>query len=425
MMINAESLPPHIVHVDLDAFFASVEQLHDPCLVGRAVLVGGSGPRGVVATASYEARRFGVRSAMPMRRARQLCPHAVVVAPRMEVYGSLSRRVMAILAGSGAALEQASVDEAYLDMASVMGDGPTGAAPLAAALRRQVHTETGLVVSVGVGTSKLVAKLASAAAKPDGMVIVLGSNTVEFLHALPVTSIPGVGPATFAKLGRYGVVTIGDLAAIPEATLMSALGRAAGHNLAELAWGRDNRMVSAAAAPPKSISQEETYDTDLVAPHEITSELRALSVRVAGRLFGAGVAAGSITLRVRRADFSTITRTRTLLDPSDDFTVITAVATELFAALPAQGPIRLLGVIAASLTSEVQETLFPAMAPLAGAGPGALDTGGLVPGEQVDHPVFGPGTVERVGPEVVVVRFADRRARPIDVAYTALTRHHD
>ncbi|HVM40818.1 MAG TPA: DNA polymerase IV, partial [Acidimicrobiia bacterium] len=261
---------PSILHVDLDAFFASVEQLLDPALRGRPVVVGGTGNRGVVAAASYEARAFGIGSAMPTARARRLCPHAVFVPPRIDVYQGYSERVFAVFADVTPLVEGLSLDEAFLDVAGaahLFGPGPD----VARLIRRRVKDEVGLVCSVGVATTKHLAKLASAAAKPDGLLVVEPGTELEFLHPLPVERLWGVGPATRSRLDRIGVKTVGDLAALGEDALVRALGAAHGRHLHALAHNRDPRPVTP-SRPTKSISAEETFARDLVAPGDLDRE---------------------------------------------------------------------------------------------------------------------------------------------------------
>src|SRR4051794_27351904 len=234
-----------ILHIDLDAFYASVEQLADPSLRGRAVVVGGLGPRGVVAAASYEARRFGVQSAMPMARARRACPNGVFLAPRFDAYRDASRAVMTVLRSFTPLVEPIALDEAFLDVAGARrlhGTGPE----IAAAIRARVRDDTGLVASVGVATTKFLAKLASDASKPDGLLVVEAGTELAFLHPLPVERMWGVGPATRRRLADLGVTTVAELAALPEDTLTSALGQAAGRHLHALAWNRDERAVEPA-----------------------------------------------------------------------------------------------------------------------------------------------------------------------------------
>jgi DNA polymerase-4 len=334
--------PPSILHVDLDAFYASVEVLANPALAGRPVLVGGTGPRGVVAAASYEARRFGIHSAMPMARARRLCPEAVVLPPRFEAYAEVSGRVQEIFRSFTPLVEPIALDEAFLDVggaARLFGTGPE----IGAAIRSRVRAETGLVASVGVATTKLVAKLASEEAKPDGMVVVAPGDELAFLHPLPAGRLWGVGPKTMARLARFGVRTVGDLAALPETTLVGALGQAAGHQLHELAWNRDPRRVEP-DREAKSIGQEETFPRDVRDPERLQQEARRLGERVAGRLRSHGLAGRTVTLKVRFPDFRTITRSATVPEPVTASAEIVRLALELLGKVEVGGGVRLLGV---------------------------------------------------------------------------------
>ncbi len=271
-----------ILHVDLDAFYASVEQRDDPTLAGRPVIVGGLGPRGVVAAASYEAREFGVYSATPMVRARRACPDGVFLAPRFDRYRDVSTDVMRILKSYTPLVEPISLDEAFLDVAGarrVLGTGPE----LAVAIREQVRADTRLTISVGVATTKLLAKLASDLAKPDGLLVVEPGTELEFLHPLPVRRLWGVGPATERKLAALGVQTVGELAAIPEDTLVRALGNASGRHLHALAWNRDERPV-VPDQEVKSIGHEETFPSDLHDHAALDHRVVGLADGVASRL---------------------------------------------------------------------------------------------------------------------------------------------
>jgi len=331
-----------ILHVDLDAFYASVEQLHDPALRGRPVIVGGLGPRGVVAAASYEAREYGVHSALPMARARRACPDGVFVAPRFEVYAEVSRAVMTILRSYTPLVEPIASDEAFLDVAAsrrLHGPGPE----CAVAVRARVRAETGLAASVGVATTKLLAKLASDDAKPDGLLVVQPGTELDYLHPLPVRRLWGVGPATERRLAPFGVRTVGDLAAVAEGDLVGALGSASGHHLHALAWNRDDRPVEP-RREVKSIGCEETFPTDLVDRAELTSEVVRLADRVGQRLRGASRAGRTVQLKVRYKGFRTITRSRTLPEPTDLAADVGRVARELLDAVPVGDGIRLLGV---------------------------------------------------------------------------------
>ncbi len=331
-----------ILHVDLDAFYASVEQLADPGLAGRPVIVGGLGPRGVVAAASYEARHFGVHSAMPMARARRACPNGVFLAPRFDEYGRASRAVMSILRGFTPLVEPIALDEAFLDVRSARrlhGD----ALEAGTKIRERIRAETGLVASVGVASTKLLAKIASDMAKPDGLLVVEAGTELEFLHPLDVGRLWGVGPATRRRLERFAVRTIGDLAALPEETLVSTLGKAHGRHLHALAWNRDERPVDP-VRHAKSIGNEETFPDDITDRAELEREVVRLAERVASRLREAGRAGRTVQLKVRYADFRTITRSRTLAEATDLSVEIARVARDLLGAVEVTGGVRLLGV---------------------------------------------------------------------------------
>jgi len=346
-----------ILHVDLDAFYASVEQLADPSLRGRPVVVGGLGGRGVVAAASYEARRFGVHSAMPMGRARRACPDAVFLAPRFEAYGDASKSVMAILQSFTPLVEPLSLDEAFLDVANARrlhGTGPE----VATVIRARVRDETGLVASVGVATTKHVAKLASEEAKPDGLFVVEPGEELAFLHPLDVGRIWGVGPATRKRLEQLGVRTVGELAALPEDTLVHALGPAQGSHLHALSWNLDERAV-VPGQTAKSIGHEETFARDIADRSQLEREALNMAERVGARLRAAGRAGRTVQLKLRYHDFRTITRSRTLADATGAGAEIAAVARELLDAVDIGGGIRLLGVSVQQLeeATGVQEHL--------------------------------------------------------------------
>jgi DNA polymerase-4 len=331
-----------LLHVDLDAFFASVEQLADASLRGKPVIVGGLGPRGVVAAASYEARAFGVHSAMPMSRARRACPHGVYLAPRFDAYQDASRAVMTVLRSFTPLVEPISLDEAFLDVAGARrlhGTGPE----IAVAIRARVLEETGLVASVGVATTKLLAKLASDLAKPDGLLVVAPGSELEFLHPLEVGRLWGVGPATRRRLAPLHVRTVGDLAAVPEATLVATLGESLGHHLHALAWNRDERPVEP-EHEVKSIGHEETFPVDLHDRDALGHELTRLADKVGARLRAARRAARTVQLKVRYGDFRTVTRSRTLGAPTDLGAELASVARELLAPLPVERGVRLVGV---------------------------------------------------------------------------------
>ena len=331
-----------VLHVDMDAFYASVSLLHHPELVGTPVIVGG-GTRGVVLSATYEARRFGVHSAMPMTRARRLCPQAVVLQPNHREYTQVSDNVMAVFRSVTPLVEPLSLDEAFLDVAGAVRrlGSPTA---IAEHIRARIHDEQGVTCSVGVAGTKFVAKLASSRAKPDGLIVVPVDRVVEFLHPLPVSALWGVGEKTEEALTRLGLRTVGDLARIPQQTLVRALGPAAGAHLAALAWGRDERHVIA-SEPEKSIGNEETFGTDVDDPEVIHRELLRLSEKVAARMRAAGYRGRTISIKVRFADFTTITRARTVKDATDVGQQLYAVARSLYEALGLQrARIRLVGV---------------------------------------------------------------------------------
>ncbi|HVW34313.1 MAG TPA: DNA polymerase IV [Acidimicrobiia bacterium] len=337
-----------ILHVDLDAFYASVEVLEDPRLRGKPVLVGGTGPRGVVAAASYEARRFGVHSAMPMGRARRLCPAAVVLPPRFDLYRAKSRAVHEIFESFTPFIEPIALDEAFLDVSGarrLFGDG----AEIGAAIRERVRTTTGLTASVGVAPNKLLAKLASDDAKPDGMLVVEPGTELAFLHPHPVGRLWGVGPATRARLARFGVETIGDLARVPEASLVDALGRAHGSHLHALAKGSDDRPVNP-ERESKSISQEETFPRDVADKEALRGVARRMAERVGAKLAEHGLSGRTVTIKVRFPDFRTITRSVTLPEAFSGPADISGLALGLLDRVDTRGGIRLLGVGVSNLS---------------------------------------------------------------------------
>jgi DNA polymerase-4 len=336
-----------ILHVDLDAFYASVEQLLDPSLRGRPVVVGGLGGRGVVSAASYEARPFGVHSAMPMAHARRACPHAAFLAPRFHEYERFSAQVMEIFRSITPLVEPLSLDEAFLDVGGArrrLGDGPA----IAVLVRERIRDEVGLIASVGVATTKFLAKIASDLSKPDGLIVIEPGGEDAFLHPLPIERLWGVGPATLARLEALGVRTVGDVARLPEAALTSALGQSHGHHLAQLARNIDERAVSPERVA-KSIGNEETFANDVRSRATLEREIVRLADRVAGRLRHAGLQARTITLKVRFADFRTITRSRTEPESTALSTEIAATARALIAPIEVDAGIRLLGISASQL----------------------------------------------------------------------------
>ncbi|MER7331951.1 MULTISPECIES: DNA polymerase IV [unclassified Micromonospora] len=342
-----------VLHVDMDAFFASVEVRRRPELRGRAVVVGGVGPRGVVSSASYEARRYGVRSAMPTARARALCPHAVYLPPDFAQYSAASRAVMQIFRDVTPLVEPLSLDEAFLDVAGARRLFGSPAA-IARRIRERVAGEQGLTCSVGVAPSKFVAKLGSTRAKPDGLLVVPAARVLDFLHPLPVSALWGVGERSAETLRRLGLATIGDLAEAPVGMLRKALGEASAAHLHELAWGRDPRRVSPEQVE-KSIGAEVTFDVDVADPLEIRRALLALAEKVGARLRGAGQVGRTVSLKVRLADFRTVNRSRTSGVPTDVAREIFDTVWALYTALDPGERIRLVGVRVEGL-APAQET---------------------------------------------------------------------
>ncbi|MDU0968578.1 MAG: DNA polymerase IV [Actinomycetaceae bacterium] len=337
-----------ILHVDMDAFFVEVELLRAPHLRGHPVIVGGSSMRGVVSSASYEARAMGVHAGQPISQARRICPRAVVLPTSHGVYAEVSRQVMEILGRYTPKLERVSVDEAFLDVSGArrLWGSPT---QIGHEIRRTVRAELGLPASVGIAATKLVAKIASSHAKPDGLLLVPQERTVEFLHMLPVGALWGVGPRTRAQLERRGIRTIKQLAEEPESSLVSMLGEAAGHHLHDLAWGIDPRDV-AEREREKSIGTESTFPTDITDRDVLDSCLLDQAYQTAARLRAAGLGASTISIKVRMADFSTLTRSRTLPVPTDVGRDIAQVARDLLASLTlSSAGVRLVGVRAENL----------------------------------------------------------------------------
>ncbi|MGB7818912.1 MAG: DNA polymerase IV [Ornithinibacter sp.] len=331
-----------VLHVDMDAFYANATLLSHPDLVGTPVIIGG-GNRGVVLSATYEARRFGVTSAMPMARARRLCPQATVLPPEHRLYAAISAAVMETFRAVTPVIEPLSLDEAFLDVSgAVRRLGPP--AVIGQQIRDTVHDEQGITCSVGVASTKFVAKLASGLAKPDGMVVVPRDEVVPFVQQLPVGALWGVGERTEEALVRLGLRTVADIAHTPVTTLVRALGDATGTHLHDLSWGRDPRPVEREQRE-KSIGSDETFEFDIDDAQEIHRRLLALSERTAARMRAAGFTGRTVTLRVRFSDFTTITRSRTLREPTDSGRAIHEAAVGLFDALGLQrARIRLVGV---------------------------------------------------------------------------------
>jgi DNA polymerase-4 len=347
----------HILHIDMDAFFASVEQRDAPALRGRPVLVGGAGRRGVVAAASYEARAFGCRSAMPMAEALRRCPEAAVVTPSRGRYEEVSAEVFAIFRRYTPLVEGLSLDEAFLDVTasrSLFGDGET----IAAAIRRDVREATGLTCSAGVASSKFAAKIASDLNKPDGLTVV-GSDVEAFLAPLPLERMWGIGPKTAPALRRLGFATLGDLARAPAGALERVLGPW-GADVRELARGVDPRDVEP-DRDAHSIGAECTYEEDLTSRDAVARTLLAHAARVAERLTEAGLWCGAVVVKLKYANFNLLTRQKTLDEPARDTTTLHAAALDLLGRFPLDGArIRLTGVSAHALgPGAAQASLFP------------------------------------------------------------------
>ena len=340
-----------ILHVDLDAFYAAVEQRDDPKLRGKPVLVGGSSRRGVVASCSYEARKFGIKSAMPMAEALRRCPKAIVVPHRMDRYAEASHRFFAILGDFSPEVEGLSLDEAFLDVTGserLLGNGRA----IGTAIKQRVRAELALVASVGVAPIKFAAKIASDIDKPDGLRVVTDAELLPFLHALPVTRLWGVGEATREILATMGLSTIGDVARYPEGAMIARLGAASGHHLAALARGDDPRAV-VPEHDAVTVGHQETFDDDVDDKGELAVLLLDQADRVASRLRDAELRARAVVLIVKYDDFRQITRRTTLDAPTSDGGVLARTAIELLAKVPIESKrgsrVRLCGVSAQSL----------------------------------------------------------------------------
>src|SRR6266487_6379625 len=333
----------------MDAFYASVEIRDRPRIAAQPVIVGHTGGRGVVLSANYVARRFGVRSAMPISRAQRLCPHAVFVPPSHGLYSAVSREVMAIFQAVTPEVEPLSLDEAFLDVSGAVRrlGPPTRIAEL---IRASIRDQQGITCSVGVAGCKFVAKLASALCKPDGLLVVPGDQVLDFLHPLPVAALWGVGEQTGQVLAGLGLRTVGDIAHTPLAVLQRELGQAVGSHLSALAWGRDDRPVIPGSTD-KSVGAEETFANDVDDPEVIRRELLRLSGRTARSLRASGSVARTVVVKLRLANFTTITRSRTLPEPTDVARKIYVTACDLYAAagLDSRARLRLVGVRAAGL----------------------------------------------------------------------------
>jgi DNA polymerase-4 len=353
-----QSDPRWILHVDMDAFYASVEQRDDPSLKDRPVIVGGAGPRGVVAAASYEVRKFGVRSAMPMREALSRCPDAICVRPRMSHYQSVSRQIFTVFSAFTPLIEGLSLDEAFLDVtASIAAFGPADS--IAAEIKRRVLAETALTCSVGVAPNKLVAKIASELRKPDGLVVVRQDGVSALLDPLPVRRLFGLGPKTAPRVEALGIRTLGELRQARTEVLRPVFGRYA-ERVRERAAGIDDRPV-VPDLDEVQISTEETFDTDIEDHAQLRSALVQLADRSGARLRERGLAASCVTFKIRRADFTTYTRQRHIEPPTQETRVISRVGVELLDAWLATQPtsaLRLLGVGVSKLAPAIQLDLF-------------------------------------------------------------------
>jgi DNA polymerase-4 len=420
---------PSILHVDLDAMFAAVEQRDKVSLRGRPVIVGGVAGRGVVAAASYEARAYGARSAMPTVEARRRCPPGTAfLAPRFPAYRKTSEVFLAVLAGVSPAVEQVSIDEAYLDLAAgTHRDLSTaGVTAIARQLKTAVADATGgITASIGAASTKLLAKIGSDLRKPDGLLVVAAGDERAVLHPLPVSRLPGVGPSTQERLRRARVHTVGQLAAVALPDLIDWFGQAHGAGLYRLARADDDRAV-VTAREAKSVSAEETFDVDLTDRTRLTRELDLLAARVGARLRAAGLSGRTVTVKIRHHDFTTITRSLTRDQPTDDPRLLAALARRLLAEVDTSAGIRLLGVAVTTLTDFAQDDLFsaaspdePAIEPAAPEHdearphpPVEQTTAHWRPGQDVHHDGYGPGWVWGSGRGRVTIRFEGPATAP-------------
>jgi DNA polymerase IV len=410
-----------VLHLDMDAFFASVEQLTRPTLRGRPVLVGGLGGRGVVAGASYESRVFGARSAMPMHQARRLVgAAAVVLPPRGVVYGVASRRVFDTVRARIPVLEQLSFDEAFGEPLELAGASEAEVTDFCDELRADVRAVTGLVASVGAGSGKQLAKIASGLAKPDGVFVVRRADEVTLLAALPVRRLWGIGPVAEDRLHRLGVETIGALAALREAEVADILGATVGPALHRLARGIDDRPV-AENAPAKQISAESTFAEDLITLGQLRDAIVPIGDHAHRRLTKDGRGARTVTVKLKRSDMSTLTRSATLPYATTDAATLIGTANRLLLDPVEIGPVRLVGVGFSGLTEVRQEPLFsdPGLVTphSTDAAPATVsDLAATAPawrvGDDLTHADHGHGWVQGAGHGVVTVRFETRSSGP-------------
>ncbi|MCA4755362.1 DNA polymerase IV [Mycolicibacterium fortuitum] len=409
-----------VLHLDMDAFFASVEQLTRPTLRGRPVLVGGLGGRGVVAGASYEARRYGARSAMPMHQARRLVgAPAVVLPPRGAVYGVASRRALDTVRSIIPVLEQLSFDEAFGEPAELAGATAADVEEFCQQLRAKVREQTGLVASVGAGSGKQIAKIASGLAKPDGIRVVAREEEALLLDGLPVRKLWGIGPVAEEKLHRLGIETVGALAALSDAEATSVLGTAVGTALHRLARGIDDRPV-AERAEAKQISAESTFPEDLTTLRQLQDAIGPIGEHAHRRLEKDGRGARTVTVKLKKSDMSTLTRSATLAYATTEVATLIGTARRLLLDPVEVGPIRLVGVGFSGLSDSRQESLFPDLEQLDDIADAhhqttevaqTTQTGWRI-GDDVAHPEHGHGWVQGAGHGVMTVRFETRASGP-------------
>lgn len=409
----------------MDAFYASAEQASKPSLRGKAVVVGGLGPRGVVATASYEARVFGVHSAMPMGQARRLAPNAAYLVPRFGLYKAISEQVMGLLRELSPLVEPLSLDEAFVDLEAGGTAWDEASARLAGAkLRADIRAVTGLTGSVGLAASKMLAKIGSEQAKPDGLVVIEPGTERALLGPMSVRILPGVGPATGDHLRRAGIHTVDEIVEAGEDELVRLLGKAHGHGLYAMALAYDERPV-VAERETKSVSVEDTYDVDIHDRVRVSLEVQRLADRCVRRLRGAGLSGRTIVLKVRRYDFSTLTRSETLRGPTDDPAVVREAALRLLEGVDSTGGVRLLGVGVSGLADFTQEDLFAQAAGerVESAAEEEVDEVAVpevtaaaerrwVAGHDVRHAEYGHGWVQGSGLGRVTVRFETPDSEP-------------
>jgi len=411
-----------VLHFDMDAFFASVEQLTRPTLRGRPVLVGGLGGRGVVAGASYEARVYGARSAMPMHQARRLIgATAVVLPPRGVVYGVASRRVFETVRALVPVLEQLSFDEAFGEPAELAGAPAEDVEAFCQTLRANIREQTGLVASVGAGSGKQIAKIASDLAKPDGIRVVRRDEERVLLDGLPVRRLWGIGPVAEEKLHRLGIETIGQLAALTDAEVANILGATVGPALHRLARGIDDRPV-AENAPAKQISAESTFPEDLTTLDQLREAAGPIGEHAHARLEKDGRGARTVTVKLKKSDMSILTRSATLPYATADASTLVAMARRLLLDPVEIGPIRLVGVGFSGLSDVRQESLFPDLELAAEdvshtrLPPTLTDAAATPPawriGDDVAHTEFGHGWIQGAGHGVMTVRFETRSTGP-------------